>query len=169
MIKIIDINFQGFKSAVACFLIKSEANLILVETGPSNSYSQIEKKILELGEDINKIKHVFVTHIHLDHSGGAWRFAKNGANIYVHPKGATHLENPEKLIASATRIYGDKMDKLWGKVEKIDSKRIYRVKDNEFIKQKINELIINETVEIVDNIKATSFNREILSINKLNF
>ncbi len=134
MIKIIDINFQGFKSAVACFLIKSEANLILVETGPSNSYSQIEKKILELGEDINKIKHVFVTHIHLDHSGGAWRFAKNGANIYVHPKGATHLENPEKLIASATRIYGDKMDKLWGKVEKIDSKRIYRVKDNEFIK-----------------------------------
>ena len=134
MIKIIDINFQGYKSAVACFLIKSETNLILVETGPSNSYSQIEKKILELGEDVNKIKHVFVTHIHLDHSGGAWRFAKNGATIYVHPKGAPHLENPEKLINSATMIYGDKMDMLWGKVDKIDSKQIYSVRDNEVIK-----------------------------------
>ena len=134
MIKIIDINFQGFNSAVACFLIKSENNLILIETGPSNSYSKIKKRMIALGEDINKINHVFVTHIHLDHSGGAWRFAKNGAIIYVHPKGAPHLENPEKLIASATIIYGNKMEKLWGKVDKIDKNQIYSVRDNEEIK-----------------------------------
>ena len=134
MIKIIDINFQGFNSAVACFLIKSENNLILIETGPSNSYSKIKERMLALGEDINKINHVFVTHIHLDHSGGAWRFAKNGAIIYVHPKGAPHLENPEKLIASATMIYGNKMEKLWGKVDKIDKNQIYSVKDYEEIK-----------------------------------
>ena len=134
MIKIIDINFQGFDLAVACFLIKSKNNLILVETGPSNSYSTIKKQMKALGEDINKISHVFVTHIHLDHSGGAWRFAKNGAIIYVHPKGAPHLENPEKLITSATRIYGNKMDQLWGKVDKIDTNQIYSVKDREKIK-----------------------------------
>ena len=52
---------------------------------------------------------MLVTHIHLDHSGGAWKFAKNGAKIYVHPIGAPHLENPERLISSASKIYGDKM------------------------------------------------------------
>ena len=59
MIKIIDINFQGYKSAVACCLIKSETNLILVETGPSNCYSQIEKKFFELEDDVNKKNGVF--------------------------------------------------------------------------------------------------------------
>ena len=115
--------------------IKTTSNIQLRGKVKSYDYdNDFEKQILELGEDINKIKHVFVTHIHLDHSGGAWRFAKNGATIYVHPKGEPHLANPEKLIDSATRIYGDKMDVLWGKVDKIDSKQIYSVKENEVIK-----------------------------------
>ena len=75
---------------------------------------------------IKKIKNVLVTHIHLDHSGGAWKFAKNGASIYVHPKGAPHLISPEKLISSASMIYGNDMDRLWGKVEKINSENIIR-------------------------------------------
>ena len=81
----------------------------------------------------NKINHVFVTHIHLDHSGGAWKFAENGAKIYVHPKGAPHLENPEKLINSASKIYGEKMDMLWGQVKSIDKSKIKSVKNREII------------------------------------
>ena len=93
-----------------------------------------------------------MTHIHLDHSGGAWRFAKNGATIYVHPKGEPHLANPEKLIDSATRIYGDKMDVLWGKVDKIDSKQIYSVKENEVIKiDKYNLPVEKHLLEYFEN------------------
>ena len=104
MIKIIDINFLGTSSAIACFLIESDQELILVETGPSTVYNNLKKGIEGFGYDIKKIKHVFVTHIHLDHSGGAWRFAENGAKIYVHPNGMQHLIDPSKLIYSASKI-----------------------------------------------------------------
>ena len=121
MIKIIDINFLNKKSAVGCFLLKENNNFVLVETGPSLYYEEIKKSLNDINVDIKKIKNVLVTHIHLDHSGGAWKFAKNGASIYVHPKGAPHLISPEKLISSASMIYGNDMDRLWGKVEKINS------------------------------------------------
>ena len=133
MVKIIDIQFLGVKSAIACFLIKSSKGLIMIETGPSTSYNIISQELTNLGYNIKDVKHVFVTHIHLDHSGGAWKFAKNGAKIYVHPCGAKHLENPQKLIESATKIYGDKMDFLWGKIQKIDKKKIQTVEHKEKI------------------------------------
>ena len=60
------------------------------------------------------VRHVFLSHIHFDHAGAAWRFAELGATIYVHPRGAPHLIDPARLIESATRIYGDEMERLWG-------------------------------------------------------
>ena len=134
MIKIIDINFLNKKSAVGCFLLKENDNFVLVETGPSLYYEEIKKSLNDINVDIKKIKNVLVTHIHLDHSGGAWKFAKNGASIYVHPKGAPHLISPEKLISSASMIYGNDMDRLWGKVEKINSEKVISVSNNEIIK-----------------------------------
>ena len=114
MIKIIDINFLNQKAAVGCFLIKDGKDFVLIETGPSLYYEEIKKSLNKINVDINKIKNVLVTHIHLDHSGGAWKFAKNGSKIYVHPKGTPHLISPERLMSSATKIYGEKMDILWG-------------------------------------------------------
>ena len=133
MIKIIDINFQNQKSAVGCFLIKKDKNIVLIETGPSLYYDTIKYSLKQISIEIEDIKHVLVTHIHLDHSGGAWKFAKNGAKIYVHPIGAPHLENPERLIASASKIYGDKMNQLWGKVDNINANNIVSVDHNETI------------------------------------
>jgi glyoxylase-like metal-dependent hydrolase (beta-lactamase superfamily II) len=60
------------------------------------------------------VTHVLLTHIHLDHAGAAGWLAHQGAQVWVHPVGAPHMINPEKLIASATRIYGDRMESLWG-------------------------------------------------------
>ena len=133
MIKIIDINFQNQKSAVACFLINKNDQMVLVETGPSLYYDTIKKSLDKININIKKIKNVLVTHIHLDHSGGAWKFAENGAKIYVHPKGAPHLENPERLIASATKIYGDNMKRLWGEVNNIPSHQVIPIDDEEII------------------------------------
>ena len=127
MIKIIDINFLNTKSAIACFLIESNEGLILIETGPSTAYNNIKKTLKVEGLKIEEINHVFVTHIHLDHSGGAWKFAENGARVYVQPNGAKHLIAPKKLIESATKIYGDKMNDLWGEIKGINKNNIQTV------------------------------------------
>jgi glyoxylase-like metal-dependent hydrolase (beta-lactamase superfamily II) len=66
------------------------------------------------GFSVKDVTDVLLTHIHLDHAGAAGWLARQGARIYVHPAGAPHLRNPEKLLASASRIYGDSMQTLWG-------------------------------------------------------
>lgn len=133
MIKTIDLNFQGIKSTVACFLLKINKELALIECGPESCLKNLKSEIKKNGESAENIKHVFLTHIHLDHAGAAWWFAKNGANIYVHPFGKSHLINPEKLIASAKMIYGKSMNELWGSIEGIDENKVIPVKDKEKI------------------------------------
>ncbi|MFL3022539.1 MAG: MBL fold metallo-hydrolase [Cytophagales bacterium] len=140
MIKTIDLNFQGIKSTVACFLLKINKELALIECGPESCLKHLKNEIKKNGEDIRNIKHVFLTHIHLDHAGAAWWFAKNGANIYVHPFGERHLVNPEKLISSAEIIYGNNMKRLWGDIKAINENKVIPVKDKERIK--INDMEI---------------------------
>lgn len=140
MIKTIDLNFQGIKSTVACFLLKINKELALIECGPESCLKHLKNEIKKNGEDIRNIKHVFLTHIHLDHAGAAWWFAKNGANIYVHPFGERHLVNPEKLIYSAEIIYGNNMKRLWGDIKAINENKVIPVKDKERIK--INDMEI---------------------------
>ncbi|MFK7947881.1 MAG: MBL fold metallo-hydrolase, partial [Saprospiraceae bacterium] len=73
------------------------------------------------------------THIHFDHAGGAWALAKQGATIYLHPFGKRHLGEPSKLYASAKRIYQDKMETLWGRMEAIDDDKLRTVEHGESI------------------------------------
>tara|TARA_Y100000741_G_scaffold203443_1_gene154684 strand:+ start:1651 stop:2538 length:888 start_codon:yes stop_codon:yes gene_type:complete len=140
MIKTIDLNFQGIKSTVACFLLKINKELALIECGPESCLKNLKNEIKKNGEDVKNIKHVFLTHIHLDHAGAAWWFAKQGANIYVHPFGERHLVNPEKLLSSAEIIYGDNMKRLWGNIKGIDKNKVISVNDKERIK--INDVEI---------------------------
>jgi glyoxylase-like metal-dependent hydrolase (beta-lactamase superfamily II) len=105
----------------------------LVESGPHSTLPQLRAGVAELGYELEAIQHVFLTHIHLDHAGAAWWFARQGAAIYVHPRGSKHLAQPERLMASARRIYQDKMDTLWGQMNAIDSERIREVAHGEII------------------------------------
>lgn len=134
LIHILDLNFLGGSSSIASFLIPSNDGLILVETGPETTYNNLIKAIEESGYNSKNIKHVLLTHIHFDHAGAAWKFAQNGAMIYVHPLGLPHLENPEKLWSSAKMIYKDDMDKLWGRMEPIDSKFMIAANDGDVLK-----------------------------------
>ena len=110
----IDLNFLNRKEAIAAYLIPHSAGAILVEAGPGSTTTALEAGMNEHGFTPNDITHVFLSHIHLDHAGASGWLATRGAKICVHPVGARHMLNPEKLIASATRIYKDKMDFLWG-------------------------------------------------------
>lgn len=134
MVKIIDLEFLGHKKTIASFLIKTDDGPILIETGPHSTLPILKKGIEEAGFAFEDVKHVFLSHIHLDHAGCAWAFAEHGAKIYLHPFGQKHMANPEKLLASAKRIYQDQMDRLWGTLKPIPKEQLITVEDNEVVK-----------------------------------
>ncbi len=129
MVHVIDLEFLDLNLAIAVFLVETEDGLVLVETGPHSCIKRIEKGIEALGFSMQDIKHVLLTHIHLDHAGAAWAFANHGATIYVHPFGQRHLADPSKLMKSARRIYQDQMDRLWGEMHPIPVKQLVMVED----------------------------------------
>ncbi len=130
----IDLQFLGEKRAIAAFLIEKKGSpLVLIETGPHSTLPVLEKELFKKGFKISDIGHVFLTHIHLDHAGAAWVFAQNGATIHVHPAGTKHLSDPSRLMASAKMIYGDDMDRLWGRMENIAPERLHFPENGEKI------------------------------------
>lgn len=132
-IQTIDLNFQGVACATAAYLVAGLDGFALVETGPGATLKTLLTKLGELGVSPNDIKHVLLTHIHLDHAGAAGWWTQQGAQIYVHPFGAPHLIDPSKLIASATRIYGDQMDVLWGQMVPATAEKVTIVRDGDVI------------------------------------
>jgi glyoxylase-like metal-dependent hydrolase (beta-lactamase superfamily II) len=119
--------------AIASYLIRDGDAVVLVESGPGSCLSGLEAGLRTNGLSFSDVTHVLLTHIHLDHAGAAGRLSRYGAQVYVHPVGAPHLLNPEKLIASATRIYGDKMDSLWGEFLPVEQDKLHIVNDGEEI------------------------------------
>jgi glyoxylase-like metal-dependent hydrolase (beta-lactamase superfamily II) len=112
----IDTGFRGRTGAVGAFLVVGPDGLGLIETGPTTVQASVLAGIRDAGHDIGDLGEVVVTHIHLDHAGGLGTLMRDRPQIraWVHPVGLPHMLRPEKLIASATRIYGDQMDALWG-------------------------------------------------------
>ena len=126
-IQVIDLHFQGRAGTVAAFAVGlPEGGLLLVETGPASCAKVLDKRLRELGYDPEQdVREVLVTHIHFDHAGGAWRYAERGAHVHVHPRGQRHLASPERLYASAERIYGTAgMQVLWGSMVGIAEDRL---------------------------------------------
>ena len=129
----IDLNFQNRPLAIASYLIRHDSGAVLIESGPGSTLSALEAGLAKEGLSPRDITHVLLTHIHLDHAGAAGWLSRHGAQVFVHPNGAAHMLNPEKLIASATRIYGDKMDQLWGEFLPVAQNQLKIPKDAEEI------------------------------------
>lgn len=133
MIHTIDLKFQNHKLSIAAFLIPMPSGLVLVETGPHSCFSTLKANIENLGYKLEDVNHVFLSHIHLDHAGAAWAFARHGAQVYVHPFGYKHLQDPSRLMSSAKKIYQDKMDELWGEMHSIPEDQLKSVNHEEEI------------------------------------
>lgn len=129
----LDLHFLGYDEAIASFLIESSKGPILIESGPYSTFAHLENALAKHGYKASDVKHVLLTHIHFDHAGAAWAFAKTGAKIYLHPFGAGHMHDPSKLVASATMIYGDQMDVLWGKMEGIPQSNLVEMANEETV------------------------------------
>ena len=129
----LDLNFQNKTHAIASYLIRHNDAVVLIESGPGSTLPALEAALAKEQLTPRDITHVLLTHIHLDHAGAAGWFSQQGAEIYVHPNGAAHMLNPEKLIASATRIYGDRMDQLWGEFLPVEQNQLKVPQDAEEI------------------------------------
>jgi glyoxylase-like metal-dependent hydrolase (beta-lactamase superfamily II) len=127
----IDLNFRGRSGTIGVYLIPHADGCILVETGPGSTLDNLLAGMERLGYKPSNVTDVFLTHIHLDHAGAAGWWAQHGVRIHVHEFGAPHLINPEKLLASAGRLYGVMMDALWGEFLPVPVDHISIMHDDE--------------------------------------
>lgn len=128
-IETIDLEFLDTPRVIASFLIHGPHGPVLVETGPGSTLPTLLAALERRGLRPTDVRDVLVTHIHLDHAGAAGWWARQGARVWVHPVGAPHLVDPSRLLASAERIYGDRMGVLWGEVLPAPAERVIAVED----------------------------------------
>ncbi|MBO0768725.1 MAG: MBL fold metallo-hydrolase [Solirubrobacterales bacterium] len=122
----IDVLQLGLQRKICCWQIGD----LLVDPGPESTLKNV---LAALGGQVPRA--VLLTHIHLDHAGAAGTLARlyPELQVYVHARGAKHMLDPSKLIASATRIYGEHMDTLWGKFEAVPEDRLHVLEGGETV------------------------------------
>jgi glyoxylase-like metal-dependent hydrolase (beta-lactamase superfamily II) len=115
---LLDLEYLGRPGHIASAVLETREGLAVVDPGPATTRARLEEGLSSWGASLQDVRVLLVTHIHLDHSGAAGLLAAclPRLTVYVHRKGADHLADPSRLIASAERIYGDRMDELWGEI-----------------------------------------------------
>lgn len=132
-VHILDLHFQGAREAIAAFLVIGPGGPALVEAGPGSTLPALQAALAQFNLRPADIGDVLLTHIHLDHGGAAGWWARQGARVHVHHVGAPHLIDPSKLLASAQRIYGDRMDSLWGEYLAAPAERVHVLHDGDVV------------------------------------
>ena len=125
----LDLQFLGIANAIAAYLFPHDHGAVLIECGPGSTLDTLTSALARYGYAPKDITDVLLSHIHLDHAGAAGWLARQGAHIHVHHVGAPHMIDPEKLLRSATRIYGDMMDTLWGEFLPVPEAQISILQD----------------------------------------
>ncbi len=128
----IDTLLGGWRRMTAGYLVEGPAP-VLIETGSRSSVAVLLAALERLGVGPGDLAGVAVTHIHLDHAGGVGDVARAfpNATVYVHEKGARHLADPTRLVASAERVYGPLLDGLYGRLEPTPPERLHVLADTE--------------------------------------
>jgi len=118
----LDLRFLGADQLVASYLAPTgDGGFVLLESGPAIALPRLRRGIERAGFTLDRLRGIFLTHIHLDHAGGAGALARStGCKVWVHPAGVKHMLDPAaKLIPSAKRLYGWKMRFVWGRMRGI--------------------------------------------------
>jgi len=128
----IDTLLGGWDRVTSGYLVDGDETA-LVETGSQSSVPALLTALEDLGIGAEDLAHVVVTHIHLDHAGGVGDVARAfpKATIHVHEKGARHLVDPSRLVASAALVYGDLLDSLYGRLTPTEAARVHVLEDGE--------------------------------------
>jgi glyoxylase-like metal-dependent hydrolase (beta-lactamase superfamily II) len=131
----IDTLLGGWEQVTAGYLIEGSSP-VLVETGSQTSVPTLLAELDRLGVGATDLAGIVVTHIHLDHAGGVGDVARAfpNATVYVHEKGARHLADPAKLVDSAARVYGELLDRLYGRLDPTPAERLHVLEDGEEVR-----------------------------------
>ena len=143
----IDTFMGGRERYTAGYLLDADEPT-LIETGPTSSVEPVTAALNQLGIDPDALAHIVLTHIHLDHAGGVGRLSGRfpGATIWVHERGAKHLADPSKLVASATRVYGEReIREVFGPVDPVEAHRLRAVAHGETIRPGGRDLRLLDT------------------------
>lgn len=126
----------GRDKMAAIYLIKDGNEAALVETANVHSLSYVKQALSGQKLDSGSVKYIFLTHIHLDHAGGAGAYMEEfpAARLVVHPKGVRHMVNPDKLEQSVIGVYGEEfVAKMYGKLKPVAEERIIAAADGQEI------------------------------------
>ncbi len=126
---LIDLETGGFKNLIASYVLKG-AQAMIVETGPSSSVPNLLSGLKELDVKAEDVAYVALSHVHLDHGGGAGTLLKflPNAKVLVHPRGVPHLVNPEKLWSQSKQVLG-RVAEVFGEPEAVPEDRIIAASD----------------------------------------
>lgn len=133
---LVDLEYLGYREAIATCLLESDGNLALVDPGPASALAMLKAKLAQRGLSVGDLAALLLTHIHLDHAGASGVLVRENPRlrVYVHERGAPHLIDPAKLLASAARLYGDQMERLWGEVAPVPAVNITTLVGGESIR-----------------------------------
>jgi glyoxylase-like metal-dependent hydrolase (beta-lactamase superfamily II) len=122
----VDLDFLGYPEIIATVVIHGASGVSLIDPGPSTSLDNLRAALRRKGLSVGDIHQLLLTHIHLDHAGAAGTLVRENPRIevFVHERGAPHLVDPAKLLASAGRLYGADMQRLWGDFLPVPADRI---------------------------------------------
>lgn len=143
----VDLDFLGRPRVIATAVLRSERSLTLVDPGPSSCLDTLRSKLGDMGVGISDVTSLLLTHIHLDHAGATGSILQENPDVevYVHERGAPHMVDPSKLLASATRLYGADMDRLWGDFIPVPEDRVHALQGGEVVTTGERELEVAYT------------------------
>jgi len=125
VIHAIDLVHLGLEGAIASFLVEGPEPT-LVDPGPTPTFARLQEELAARGVGPTDLRHVLLTHVHLDHAGATGHLVQAfpKAVVHVHRDGASHMVDPEKLVASTRRTFGEAHDTLWGETRPVPADRI---------------------------------------------
>ena len=114
----IDLHHQGAERVIGSYLLATSDGPALFDCGPSTCVDRLKEGLAERGVELRDVRHLLLSHIHLDHAGAAGMLVREhpGLQVHVSEIGAPHLVDPARLEQSARRLYGDTFDTLWGEL-----------------------------------------------------
>jgi glyoxylase-like metal-dependent hydrolase (beta-lactamase superfamily II) len=123
---------HGAPGIIASYLLETEDGPAIFDCGPTSCVEHLKAGLAERGLELGDIRHLLLSHIHLDHAGAAGVLVREHPGLQVHLSdvGAPHLIDPTKLEASARRLYGDAFDELWGELAPVPAENVHVVDDS---------------------------------------
>jgi len=114
----LDLLHQNAERVIGVYLLETDEGLALFDCGPATTVPALHARLAERGLSLTDVRHLLLSHIHLDHAGAAGVLVREhpGLRVHVSAVGAPHLVDPSRLEHSARRLYGDDFDRLWGEL-----------------------------------------------------